>query len=235
MSTKDLLRPQSRKQPAAHVATPYNAAGEEWKHLVGGPLRQAHSWRLAFFGLLAVCALVVGGLVWQSSKATVVPYLIEHDTVTGEHRTLGPVAETSTYVPKVNEVRRDLSDWVSNVRSVPLDPVVVKRNWQRAYAFTRQSAAASLTVWANSEPRLQAVGRETVEVQVTAITPIQNSMSYQARWHEVIRGPEGAIKEQANWTATVTLDEFKAPRDDYGLSVNPLGIYIKSYQWTRDS
>src|SRR5947208_1301501 len=61
------------KTPQAE--TPYQRAGQVWDDRIGSARVQAKNWRLAFFGALALSGALAGGLVWQSARGTITPWI----------------------------------------------------------------------------------------------------------------------------------------------------------------
>ena len=231
----ELIGKMSAFKAGHYAETPYNAARREWNDRTGALVRQAHHWRVAFFAQTLVSVSLVAGILYQGSRAHVVPYLIEHDAASGNAVGLGTIPAWH-YSPQVNEYRHFLSAWLERVRSVSLDPVVVKHNWLEAYAFLTRSGANELNQWAERDARLTKIGEETVDVQILSINPIQASHSFQIRWRETTRTHEGLIKDTATWTGTfpVTVTPPSAS-DPVSLRINPLGIRIEGgFEWSRD-
>jgi type IV secretory pathway TrbF-like protein len=149
----------------------------------------------------------------------------------GQPFVVGRVPETFT--PTLNEIRWHLGQWLAWTRGIPLDAVVVKKNYQQALYFMRQAAANKLNGWAQQDPRLQAIGRETVEFSLIGIAPISGTNSYQARWKETVRNTEGGVKEEQRWMATFNV-EIHPPSSADAIVQNPIGLYIKDFQWSRE-
>ena len=231
----DLLTKRSAFKPKAYPEPPYNAARQEWNERTGALVKQAYNWRLAFFAQFLVSIVLVAGLLYKSSQSSVQPYLIEHNAATGEAVGLGTLPAWN-YSPQENEFRHFLGNWLQLVRSVSLDPVVVKRNWLDAYRFTTQAAANQLNDWAQKDERLARIGQETVSIEVISIVPVAESHSYQIRWTETVRTKEGALKEQRTMTGIFPVKvEPPNPQDESGLRINPLGIKIDGgFQWNKD-
>lgn len=136
------------------------------------------------------------------------------------------------YTPGQAEIRYFLKHWVELVRTVPLDPVVVKSAWSEAYSFMTPASANKL----NAEARvpgstMSKVGQETVTTQVTSVVPV-SADSYQVRWVETSFTDQGQVKERATWTSTFTIKQ-STPDPKVEL-VNPLGLFITDFNWQRD-
>jgi len=232
---QELLSKRSAFKPKGYPETPYNSARREWNDRTGALVKQAYNWRLAFLAQFFVSVVLVAALVYKSAQSSVQPYLIEHDATTGEAVGVGRMPAWN-YTPQENEYRHFLGHWLELVRSVSMDPVVVKHNWLDAYLFTTQGAANQLNDWAQNDDRLKKIGQETVSIEVVSINPIAESHSYQIRWTETVRTKEGALKERRSMTGVFPVKvEPPNTEDEAGLRANPLGIKIDGgFQWSKD-
>src|SRR5579871_5752780 len=59
--------------------TPYQRAGQVWDERIGSARVQAKNWRLAFFGALTLSGALAAGLVWQSARGTITPWVVQVD------------------------------------------------------------------------------------------------------------------------------------------------------------
>ena len=212
--------------PAA--VTPYQKAAQVWDERIGSARVQARNWRLMAFGCLALALFVIGRLLWQLGRSTVTPYVVEVDTH-GQVRAVGPALEA--YRPTDAQIVCELKRFIRNVRSLPLDPVVLRSNWLEAYDYATDRGAAALNVHARSNDPFARVGRVTVAVEVTSVVRASES-SFQVRWTErsTVNGSPGAVER---WTAIVTV-VLQPPRDAVRLRKNPLGIYVNGLDWSRE-
>src|SRR5437763_15289025 len=71
------------------LETPYQRAGQVWDERIGSARVQARNWRLAFFGTLALSGGLAGGLVWQSARGHIVPWVVQVDRL-GEAQAVAP-------------------------------------------------------------------------------------------------------------------------------------------------
>jgi type IV secretory pathway TrbF-like protein len=85
---------QPRRTPDPE--TPYQRAAQAWDDRIGSARVQARNWRLAFFGMLALSGGLSAGLVWQSARGHIVPWVVEVDKL-GEARAIEPA--TADYRP----------------------------------------------------------------------------------------------------------------------------------------
>ena len=208
--------------------TPYQAAQQLWDERIGSARVQARNWRAMAFGALALAFLMAGGLLWYSARSTITPYVVEVDR-TGEVLGVGPAVEA--YHPRSAEIAYFLSQFIEYVRSVPLDPVVLRHDWLRAYDFVTPRGAAVLNAYARANNPFAHVGHRTVTVQVRSIVRI-SARSYQAQWTQQTF-ENGSPVSTDRWTGIFTI-VIHTPHDVVSLRKNPLGIYIDGLDWSRD-
>lgn len=233
MHTEYLNAPQSMK-PDTAAETPYLRARQEWDERMGLTLIHAKNWRLAFFCLSALSLILTVGFIALSLQRKVDTFVVGIDPTRGEATVLGR-ADTFTYAPQGTEIRYFLSELIKLVRSISSDPVILKSNWLKAYKFLTPEAAMMLneTTAKEMEELVKRVGDRTVVVQPIAITAVPNTMSYQARWKETVFGRRGEMTEEyiMNGIFSVTI---APPTSEGELRENPLGIFIKSFEWSRE-
>src|SRR5205085_7570653 len=112
--------------------TPYQAAAQVWDQRIGSARVQARNWRWMAFGCLGLAAVTAGALVWRSGQSLVTPYVIEVEKA-GAVRAVG---EASTpYRPTDAQIAYHLAHFITDVRSLALDPVIVRQNWLEAYQY----------------------------------------------------------------------------------------------------
>ena len=208
--------------------TPYQAAQQLWDERIGSSRVQAKNWRLMAFGSLTLAFVTAGGLLWYSARSTITPYVVEVGRA-GQVLGVGPAVET--YHPRNAEIAYFLSRFIEDVRSVPLDPIVLRQNWLEAYDYVTPRGAAMLNAYARANNPFAQVGQRTVTVQVRSIVRVSGS-SFQAQWTEQTFA-NGALVSTERWTGILTI-VIHTPHDVLSLRKNPLGIYIDGLDWSRD-
>src|SRR5262245_4892731 len=209
-------------------ATPYQKAAQVWDERIGSARVQAHNWRLMALGSLGLSLVLAIILLWIGRSASTIPYIVEVDPKGGA-RPIGPASEV--YRPSDAQIAFHLARFVDNVRSLSIDPVVVKQNWLKAYDFVTDRAAVTLNEYARDNNPFAKVGRETVGVEVTSVVRASDT-SFQVRWLErVFEG--GALKDTKTLTGLFSL-VITPPRTIDAVRKNPLGIYVHNFNWAQD-
>ena len=221
-------RPQVRYSDTPQPATPYQAAAQVWDQRMGSSLAQAKNWRLMAFGCLSLALLMAGGLVWRSSQSMVTPYVVEVDSA-GQVRAVGEAA--SPYQPNDAQMAHHLARFISLVRSLSIDPVVVRQNWLEAYHYTTDRGAATLNDYARANDPFTRVGKESVTVELSSVVRASDN-SFQVRWNER-RYVNGTAAGLERWTAVISV-VLQPPRSEEKLRRNPLGIYVNGLSWSRE-
>jgi type IV secretory pathway TrbF-like protein len=111
-------RPEIRYGTTPEPDTPYRRAKQVWDDREG---RLAVTGRRAWAVALTqggVIAVLVGALVWQGARGTVVPWVVEVDRF-GEARTVGPA--TADFKPSDLVIAARLERFIEEVRSVSSD------------------------------------------------------------------------------------------------------------------
>jgi len=221
-------RPQVRYSETPEPVTPYQAAGQVWDQRIGSARVQAMNWRLMAFGCLSLALLMAGGLVWRSAQSIVTPYVIEVDNA-GQVRAVGEAA--TPYKPTDAQISYHLARFVTDVRSLSIDPIVVRQNWLQAYDYTTDRGAATLNDYARTNDPFSRIGQNSVAVEVTSVVRASDS-SFQVRWIER-NYASGAPSGMERWTAVLSI-ALQPPRTEERLRKNPLGIYVNGLSWSRE-
>lgn len=208
--------------------TPFQRAGQVWDERIGSARVQAKNWRLIAFGCLVLATGLASGLVWQSARSRITPYVVEVDKL-GEVRSVAPAAEA--YQPTDAEIAHHLARFIGDVRSLSIDPVVVRQDWLEAYDYVTDRGAKILNQFARTNDPFKAVGKRSVSVEVTSVVRASDS-SFQVKWTEQTY-EEGTLIRTEHWTAILTI-VIQQPRDIATLRKNPLGIYVHGLDWSRE-
>ena len=221
-------RSSTRYATTPTPVTPYQRAAQIWDDRIGAARVQAYNWRRAFFGCLAMAALLAGGLVWQSARGTIVPWVVEVDKL-GAARAVAP-AEMG-YRPSDPEIAFHLARFIEHVRGIPADPVVLRENWLRAYDFATATGTLALNDYARGNDPFALVGKIQVAVDVSSVIRASPA-SFRVAWTER-RYQGGALAATTRWSAILSV-VVRSPRTSDQLRKNPLGIFVDTLNWSKE-
>ncbi len=159
-------RPSVRYGATPEPETPYQRAAQVWDERIGSARVQAKNWRLMAFGSLFLSAGLAFGLVWQSARGSIVPWVVQIDKI-GEAQAVGPAI--ADYKPINSQIAWHLARFIEQVRAIPVDAVIVRQNWLRAYEFTTDRGAAGLNDYARANDPFAKVGKRQVAVEVSSV------------------------------------------------------------------
>jgi type IV secretion system protein VirB5 len=171
---------------------------------------------------------VAAALVWRASQAIVTPYVVEVDR-SGQIRAVGEAI--TPYRPSDAQIAFHLAHFISDVRSLATDPVVVRQSWLAAYGFTTDQGAVSLNEYARANDPFSRIGQVSVVVDVTSVVRASES-SFQVRWIERTY-VHGSLATVEHWTGILSI-VVQPPRTEERLRRNPLGIYVNGLSWSKE-
>ena len=221
-------RPSIRYGKTPQAETPYQRAAQVWDERIGSARVQARSWRYAFFGALALSAILTGSLVWQNARGTIVPWVVEVNKL-GEGRSVAPA--NAAFDPSDPQIAFHLARFIENVRAIPDDPIVVRENWMSAYDFASDKGALALNDYARANDPFRRVGRQQIAVEVSSVIRASPN-SFRVAWTER-HYENGQLSTTERWTAILTI-VIQPPRDAERLRANPFGIYVNAINWSRE-
>jgi len=222
------------KRPAVHYGktpqpeTPYQKAAQVWDERIGSARVQAKNWRYMAFGSLILSAGFAAALVYQSSRGTVVPWVVQVDNL-GQAQAVA--SATADFRPTDPQVAWHLARFIEQTRSIPADPIIVRQNWLRAYEWTTDRGAAALNDYARANDPFTKVGRQQIAVEVSSVIRASPD-SFRVAWTER-HFENGQLSTTERWTAILTM-VIQPPRDAERIKVNPLGIYVNAINWSRE-
>src|SRR6059058_107097 len=159
-------RAQLRYSETPAPVTPYQAAAQAWDDRIGNARVQARNWRLMAFGCLGLALVMSGALVWRAGQSIITPYVVEVDSA-GQVRAVGEAA--TPYRPTDAQIAFHLAHFITNVRSLAIDPVIVRQSWLDAYQYTTDRGAATLNEFARANDPFGHIGQLSIAVEITSV------------------------------------------------------------------
>lgn len=208
---------------------PYLAARQEWNERYGSYVKAAAAWRIVGITGMALAVISTSYALYQSTQVKLVPYIIEVDKL-GSAATAGLPQQIEYADARV--VRATLAGFVSNFRSVSPDTAVQKQYIDRTYALLRTAdpATEKVNAWFRANSPFNKARTATVSVEVSNVVALSNQ-SYQVDWAEIERDRRGKELSTRRFrgVATVTL---APPQDEQTIRLNPIGLYLRDFDWT---
>ena len=208
--------------------TPYQRAAQSWDERLGSARVQAMNWRLAALGSIGLSVLLGLTIAVTGGRPSVTPYVVEVDRV-GDVLAVGPAIEA--YRPSDAQIEHFVARFIEDVRTLSMDPIVVRKNWLRAYDFVTDQGAQALNEYARKTDPFAKIGTTTVTAEVTSVVRA-SAQAFEARWIEETF-ENGAMMKTDRLTGVFTI-VFKSPGTTEILKRNPLGLYVHALNWSHD-
>ena len=210
--------------------TPYLQAKAAWDDRIGTSRLQAKNWRIVAYACLLSNLILIFGVLHFAGRNTIIPYIVEV-AETGHVRSVGTLAPR-TYEPREATVKYFMAHWVEWVRSLSPDPVIVRRNWERAYTMLTSRGANTLSRYAREVQPFSRIGEMTVTVAIAKVLPM-SSRSYEVEWVETITNVQGAPVSKTRYAGYFNI-LIKLPEREDIFETNPLGIFIDTFNWAKE-
>ncbi|ETR74022.1 MAG: Conjugal transfer protein [Candidatus Magnetoglobus multicellularis str. Araruama] len=192
-----------------------------FKHTIGGWL---------FFATIFVLCVTVLGMIYLANQSKIIPYIVEVDT-SGSVRLVGK-AEQVDYQPKLETIKYFLSLFVTEIRSIPADPVLLKKHFLNAYNFVTSKGRNLLNEYARQYDPFTKQKECVISVEISNVVKM-SEISYQVQWIEQTFSKNGGMIEQNQYTGIFSIT-FSTPRDESVLQTNPLGLYIDFFNISKN-
>jgi len=203
------------------LLTPYQRAQQEWDLRIGSSRSQARNWRiLAILSLLAAVLLTILVLFMFTNRKDHI-YIAE---VTKEGKVVNVAPLLIRYQPNDAQKEYFIAHFVELIRSVPLDPVLAKKNWLTAYNFLNSRGAERLNYYFRQNNPIALLGKKTITIQISDINPISTT-TLNVNWVETIINTNGQEEAKKSYSGIFTI-AINQPTTNEKILRNPLGLYI---------
>jgi type IV secretion system protein VirB5 len=147
----------------------------------------------------------------------------------GQAQAVAPAA--ADYRPTDPQIAWHLARFIEEVRSIPADPVVLRRDWLEAYDYVTDKGALVLNDYARTNDPFSRIGKAQVSVEVSSVIRA-SADSFRVEWVER-RYVDNALAATERWSAILTI-VVQMPTDADRLKKNPLGIYVHALNWSKE-
>lgn len=214
---------------------PWLTARREWNAHEGGILASRRMWQLIGIVSLLIALAAVGGIVHIGQQSKFIPYVVEVDKLgqsVAVHRAdqAGPVDQRVLHAT--------VAAFVAFARLVTPDITVQRKAVFNLYAFldANDPATQKLNEYFATERTnpFKRAAKETVSIEIVSVLP-QSAETWQVDWHEEIRDRQGALQKRYRMRALLTIyvTSPTAQTGEEQIRRNPLGIYIRDFNWSK--
>ncbi len=212
---------KDKKDTAKIEKTPYEKARTEWSDRMGDARTQARNWQLTGFLSLALLVLFLILFIVAESRQKNYVYVAQ----VGPDQSTHMVALPQTLHASSAVQAYFVGNFITDIMSLPLDPVVARQNWFSAYSMADGQAITQLTHYAQTANPFAHLGSLTSSVQITDFNKVSDQ-SIQFEWTVTTYDNQGQVQQQIPYSGIFTLAKGPVPATQDALLQNPFGLKI---------
>ncbi len=214
---------------------PWFAARREWNAHEGGVIASRRMWQVVGICCLLIALAAVGGVVHIGQQSKFIPYVIQVDKL-GQALATGRADQAAPEDKRV--LQATVASFIADVRLVTPDVAVQRKAVFNTYAFLRANDPATKKIGEFYEDKatnpFQRAADETVFVEIASVLQ-QSPETWQVDWVEEIRDRQGGLKNKQRMRALLTIyvSPPTAQTSEEEVRRNPLGIYVRDFNWSK--
>jgi type IV secretory pathway TrbF-like protein len=223
--------PSYGRSQAPDNHNPYERAAAAWDDRIGSARVQARNWRYIAFAAMLLALISTTGAVVLGVKKQVATYVVEVDKAGMPGRI---TLASEVFRPTAAQAGYFVGEVVRLVRERPLDPVVMRQQWTRAYQFLAGQAVTAMNEYAANDNGLRTLPGQGAAARTVEISSIlqKSEGTYQVRWLETTFS-NGVRRSRDEYTGLFQV-KLMPPRDESDTFKNPIGVYVTNFTWSRE-
>jgi type IV secretion system protein VirB5 len=187
------------------------------------------NWWQYFMGISCVSLFLASLVLFyiSLSRQDIIPVLV-NVLPSGESAYIGEVRQAQFQVPEA-AIFYQVRKFISNIRTIPVDPYVLNTNINECYAMITSSYEIIFTPNLRANSPFPLVGKIRRSIEIESTLRITGN-SYQVDWTESTfesGGNPSRVKMRALVTVRLITPDPSFIKD------NPLGIFIEACEWTQ--
>lgn len=210
----------------------YEKAKKEFLDFYGEMSARLHSWKLISFFMLILVIISVSGVVYLSTRSSLIPYVIEVDD-TGNAKGINPAYQVN-YEPTEANIQYYLQNFVNKSRWISADEVLQGKFYIEAVSFLSKEMKEKFDEVVRAENWTELLKNGiTRDVQIESISKVAGTQdSYQVRWTESVY-KRGDFIDTKKFLGIFSI-KIVQPKNLEELQTNPLGIKIIDYHMANE-
>lgn len=209
---------------------PFRKQRRVWDEWIGDAQRRERTAYGIAFGSLVLAGFALWDARTEHAKGQFVPYVVRQDA-------LGHVLDARRVDPKRTPTEADLrkivTTWVLDVRSVYVDYAAIQRAMRSAYAHTEGGSQAENGIRAFHQadpPEEQATRWSTFVYQQTAFP--RGGDTWQVDWRERRTSRDNSLISDKAYRAVLTV-RVVTPSTPEVFAENPEGVFVTQSSWVE--
>lgn len=209
---------------------PWQAARQVHDDRIGDAYVRAYNWRIVAIITAITALLSVFGIIFIAAQKKYVPYIVEVDNL-GRSAMVGFVTKPKPMDERI--AKAYLSRFITDFRSVTLDPVPEKSAINRVYSMISVGTPAfnKINVFFKDHSPFEKSHTGSIDVEIISILPISEKI-WEVEWSENLRNLQGHIVNITRWKSSLTI-AVSPPQEEEKILINPLGIFVTDLSWTK--
>lgn len=207
----------------------YEKAYLEWEGRIGSAKIQARNWRLAaLVSILVIILLLISIIMVISSQER---YVYVAEVKPGEHVSNIQRVETKITPNKAQQITL-IGRFLENVFNIPLDPVVLRKNWIAAFEVVGGQAVGQLNKLMQQEKPFMQVGKIVQSATIESVTQVSDH-SFDVTWATKTIDRTGKTISIKLYSGVFTLFKGKSPESLTQLFINPTSMQIGYFSFNE--
>ena len=209
--------------------TAYQRAYEQWEQRIGHAKIQARNWMVIALALAIVCVGLIVVLATVSMRNKTHLYVAE---VKPDQRIVNVRSSGIAYQPTKAQQQAFVGQFIKNITDIPLDPVVLNAQWQKAIDAVVGPAKKQLQEFYQSYQPLQKIGDKNVQTHIDSIHETGDN-SFNVTWTVQQYDDQGNKIDESLYNGTFTLVNAQPPKTLQQMMQNPLGLHIGYFSFNK--
>lgn len=222
-------------EPRPRQENPYLSTRRTWNDMSKARTSNSQTWQLIGILGLMIGLAGVGGAIYIGSQSRFIPYVVEVDKL-GQAVAVAPAQQAAVADPRI--MNATVASFISDIRTVTPDVALQRKAIFRVYALLSANDPATVksNEWLNgtedSSPFKRAT-REMVSIEIETVIA-QTPTTWQVDWIETTRDRQGIVQSQPfHMRALVTVYTAPPSSETDQIRMNPLGIYVRDFSWSK--
>lgn len=209
--------------------SPYQRAYQEWENRIGSARKQARNWMLAGIASIIMCILLLISIIVVVNRQKMYVYVAE---IKPEESVVNVQTAVKSYTPTIAQKIAFVSDFIKNITQIPLDPVVLNKQWQNALLAVSGRAETQLKQVYNKLTPLKLIGQKTIVTVITDSNEVSLN-SFEMTFQITIYNRDGGVESVKLYSGVFTFAPSVAPDTLSQMVINPLGLKIGFFSFSE--